>query len=184
MRKSGVLSTTIFLSVILAGAFGILHDQVTASISAEYFTQFKFPQFRLGPETGFRTGVSLIGFYATWWVGALIGVILGLIGLLLYPDHTSMRRALSRSLLIVLVTTLLFSFGGYCYGNLYLAGHGVSWWMPENLQDRVSYIVTGAIHNASYAGGLCGLLLAVIYLLRSGFRPGTANAEQPSRALS
>ncbi len=184
MRKSGVLSTTIFLSVILAGAFGILHDQVTASISEEYFTQFKFPQFRLGPDTGFRTGVSLIGFYATWWVGALIGVILGLIGLLLYPDHISMRRALSRSLLIVFVTTLLFSIGGYYYGNLYLAGHGVSWWMPDNLQDRVSYIVTDAIHNASYVGGLCGLLLAVVYLLRSGFRPGTSHTQHTTQALS
>lgn len=184
MRKSGVLSTTIFLSVILAGTYGILHDQVTASISEEYFTQFKFPQFRLGPDTGFRTGVSLIGFYASWWVGALIGIILGFIGMLLYPDHTSMRRALRRSLLIVLVTTLLFSIGGYCYGNYYLAGHGVSWWMPDNLRDKVSFIVTGAIHNASYSGGLFGLLLAVLYLFRSGCRSRHARERRTAEVLS
>lgn len=173
MRKSGVFSTTIFLSIALAGAYGIVHDQVTASISEEYFTQFKFPQFNLGPETPFRTGVSIIGFYASWWAGGLIGVILGLISMLLCPDHVHMRRVLSRSLFIVAGTTLLFSIGGYCYGRLYLAGHDVSWWLPRNLQDKVSYIITGSIHNSSYLGGLCGLLLAVIYLLRTG-RKATA----------
>lgn len=166
MRKSGVLSTTIFLSVVLAGMYGILHDQVTASISEEYFTRLKFPQFRLSPDVPFRTGVSLIGFYASWWMGALIGLVLGVIGFLLYPDHISMRKSLLRALLLVAVTTLLFSIGGYFYGNFYLKGHGVSWWMPENLQDKNGYIITGSIHNSSYAGGLCGLLLAVIYLFR------------------
>ncbi len=166
MRKSGVLSTTIFLSVVLAGMYGILHDQVTASISEEYFTRLKFPQFRLSPDVPFRTGVSLIGFYATWWMGGLIGLVLGLIGFLLYPDHVSMRKSLLRALLLVAGITLLFSIGGYCYGHFYLTGHGVSWWMPENLQDKNSYIITGSIHNSSYAGGLCGLLIAVIYLFR------------------
>lgn len=165
MRKSGVFSTIIFLSVVLAGVYGILHDQVTASISGEYFTKLKFHQFRLEPGTAFRTGVSFIGFYATWWMGGLIGVVLGLIGFLLYPDHTSMRKALNRALLIVFATTILFSVCGYLYGNFYLADHGVSWWMPADLQDKHSYIVTGTIHNSSYAGGLCGLLLAVTYLL-------------------
>lgn len=177
MRKSGVLSTTIFLSVVLAGAYGILHDQVTASISEEYYTLLKFPQFRLNPEVPFRTGVSLIGFYATWWMGGLIGFVLGLIGYLLYPDHVSMRKALSRALLIVIGTALAFSIGGYCYGNFYLTGHDVSWWMPENLLDRNSYIITGSIHNSSYAGGLSGLLFAVIYLLR---KVGVARKEQQS----
>jgi hypothetical protein len=165
MRKSGVFSTTIFLSVVLAGVYGILHDQVTASISEEYFTRLKFPQFRLSPGTPFRTGVSLIGFYATWWMGGLIGIVLGLIGFLLYPDHTSMQKALNRSLLLVFTTTILLSVCGYLYGNFYLADHGVSWWMPDGLYNKHGYIVTGSIHNFSYAGGLCGLLLAVTYLL-------------------
>ena len=158
MRKSGVFSATIFLSVVLAGVYGILHDQVTGSISEEYFTRLKFLQFRLNPGIPFRTGVSLIGFYATWWTG-------GLIGFLLYPDHIRMRKALNRSLLIVFTTTILFSISGFLYGKFYLASHGVSWWMPAGLQDKTAYIITGSIHNFSYAGGLCGLLLAVTYLL-------------------
>jgi len=57
---------------LVAGAFGIVHDQITFSISPEYFTRIKFDQFAAFrgnlPPRGF---VAVIGFLATWWFGLI-----------------------------------------------------------------------------------------------------------------
>ena len=34
------------VGAIIAGVYGMLHDQITFSISPEYFTKLKFEQFR------------------------------------------------------------------------------------------------------------------------------------------
>lgn len=63
---------------LVAGAFGIVHDQLTYSISREYFTRMKFDQFsafrgNLPP----RAFVAVIGFLATWWFGLIATWLLG-----------------------------------------------------------------------------------------------------------
>ncbi len=164
MRKSGVFSTFLFLSIVGAGLYGILHNQITASISPEYFTRFKFTQFRIDVHMPFRTGVSLVGFYATWWTGAVTGLILGLTALI-FPDYKTMRKALYRSLLAVFGITVLTGITGYIYGKYFQNTDNLSRWIPAELQDRNGFILTGTIHNFSYAGGLTGLLAGFVYLV-------------------
>jgi hypothetical protein len=56
---------------LLAGFYGILHDQVTYSISNEYFTRLKFPQFHYANfGLSHRVFVAEIGFLATWLLTA------------------------------------------------------------------------------------------------------------------
>lgn len=164
MRKFGVFSTLLFLSIITAGVYGILHDQVTASISPEYFTRFKFIQFHVGPGVSFRLGVTIVGFFATWWTGAIIGLLLGLTGFI-FPDHKTMKTALNKALLLILVTTVLLGCCGFVYGKYIQDPARVNWWLPENLQDKNNFILVGSIHNFSYLGGLTGLLSSMIYLM-------------------
>lgn len=47
MNKLKVFLLIIILPTIIAGFYGILHDQLTYTISSEYFTKFKFYQFGL-----------------------------------------------------------------------------------------------------------------------------------------
>ena len=58
------------LGAVLAGLYGILHDEITYTISPEYFTRLKFYQFDYA-DFGLppRVLVAEIGFLATWWVG-------------------------------------------------------------------------------------------------------------------
>ena len=60
----------IVLATLLAGIYGSLHDQVTYSISSEYFTIFKFDQFGFQDwgNNNPRLTTAIIGFLATWWV--------------------------------------------------------------------------------------------------------------------
>lgn len=171
MRKFGVFTVTIFLSILIAGIYGILHDQVTYSISPEYFTKFKYRQFSFTADDfgGHRQTVAAIGFLATWWMGVWIGLVLAFVGLL-FPDYTSMKKAIRTALVLIFSITFLFGIAGFLYGRYYLVHKGVNWWMPPDLIDKNNFIITGSIHNYSYTGGIAGLLLAVIYMIIKNYR--------------
>ena len=167
MKKIGVVALTIVASALLAGLYGILHDQITYSISCEYFTKFKYAQFGFEPAWfgGDRPTVGVIGFLATWWVGLFIGAALGLAALVL-PDAPAMRRALVGAIGLVYGTAVLAGVTGFLYGQYHLVSTGVNWWLPADLVHKNDFITVGSIHNFSYAGGLLGLLIGVLYLLK------------------
>jgi hypothetical protein len=70
------------LGALLAGLYGALHDQVSYTISPEYFTKMKFEQFHYAnfgwPQ---RVFASEVGFLASWWVGLFGGWALARVGL-------------------------------------------------------------------------------------------------------
>ncbi len=166
MKKLGLLLLTIVVSALLAGVYGILHDQLTYSISQEYFTKFKYAQFGFEPAWfgGDRPTVVVIGFLATWWVGAFIGTVLGLLGLL-FSSAAAMRSALTKAIGLVYCTAIAAGGAGFFYGKYHLVHVGVDWWLPADLLDKNAFITVGSIHNFGYAGGLLGLLIGALYLL-------------------
>lgn len=66
------------IGAVVGGLYGIVHDQVTYSISEEYFTRNKFHQFAYARPSfdSPRWFAGIIGFLATWWVGALVAWVL------------------------------------------------------------------------------------------------------------
>ena len=156
------------IAPVIGGLYGILHDQLTYTISPEYYTKFKFFQFGLadmGDEAHFpnpRVQVSAVGFLATWWVGLIIGLILGLVGLI-HKNAKQMFRVSLKAILITLIVAFLSGLAGLALGELYLADAGVNWWIPENVIDTKNYISVGSMHNFSYLGGLLGLIAGIIY---------------------
>ena len=172
MRKFGLFSTTVFLFALIAGCYGAIHNQITFSISYEYFTKFKFVLFNINPKEfgGERISAGIIGFLASWWMGLLIGIVISVIGLL-FKNHLMMKVAMMRSIFIVLFTTVISAGVGFLYGKLYLVHTTINWWFPEHLLDKQHFIIAGSIHNFSYLGGCAGLLISIVYvtvmLLRS-----------------
>ncbi|MCK7558068.1 hypothetical protein MKQ70_24910 [Chitinophaga sedimenti] len=70
---------TIVLAIAMAVVYGILHDQLTYTISPEYYTTFKFEQSGLADYVGAlptRTLVVYVAVAATWWVGLWTGLAL------------------------------------------------------------------------------------------------------------
>src|SRR5215471_17020905 len=80
-----ILVLILFLpaAVLAAGLFGIVHDQISYTVSNEYFTRFKFIQFGLqywaAPD---RTRAAVVGFMAPWWMGIPLGLFCGAAGLM------------------------------------------------------------------------------------------------------
>jgi hypothetical protein len=168
MRKFGVFTSFIFIAILAAGIYGILHGQLTYSISPEYFTKFKYRQFGFESEWfgGHRQTVAAIGFLATWWTGLFIAIPLGLLSLI-FPDHKMMIVTLKKAIMLILITAVATGAAGFLYGKFYLTKTGVDWWLPEELSDKSSFIIVGSIHNFSYLGGLLGLLISIVYMIRT-----------------
>ena len=98
MKKPIALLLLILIGPVLGAGYGILHDQITYSLSHEYYTKLKFVQFGfadwgLGQNIGTveqpeilmqhpRFGASIVGVLATWWVGLIVGIVLGWLGLM------------------------------------------------------------------------------------------------------
>jgi hypothetical protein len=180
MRKFSVFSATIFVSILLAGLYGIFHDQITYSISPEYFTRFKYDQFGFRSEWfgGHRQTVAVIGFLATWWAGMIIGLALGLTALL-FNDHKTMRMALQKAVAITFCFAVATGISGFFYGRFFLVKTGVDWPLPDNLINKNAFITVGSIHNFSYLGGLLGLVAGIYYLVQ---RKRMHNRQVPNTA--
>jgi len=171
LKKYHVLIFIIALTPLIGGFYGILHDQLTYTISPEYYTKFKFYQFGLmdtGNEAIFpnpRIQVSAVGFMATWWMGLPIGLILGLVGLI-HADKNTMLRVTMGAIILTIIVAFITGLVGLAYGRLYLAYTRVNWWLPNNLVDIKNFIAVGSMHNFSYIGGLTGLIAGIVYSVR------------------
>jgi hypothetical protein len=174
MAKSLTLIILIIVSCLLGGLYGILHDQLTYTISPEYYTKFKFYQFGFvdfGSEAIFpnpRIEVSAVGFLATWWMGIPIGVILGFVGLI-HKDWQTMFKSTFKAFLVTIFIAFVTGLIGLAYGHIYLANKSkaefINWYIPDNLVDFESFIKVGSMHNFSYLGGMTGLIGGLAYTL-------------------
>ena len=165
-------SLKIVLACVAAAiCYGMIHDQLTARICIEYFTVFHPPVFATHSPTLLGVGWGII---ATWWVGAILGVmlavaaragarskltvvaLLGPIGKLLFTMAAC--AALSGFLGFVLAENNLVSPPDWVAANLPAAAHSrfmADWWA----------------HTASYASGLFGGIALCIWAFRKRLRP-------------
>jgi tetrahydromethanopterin S-methyltransferase subunit F len=170
MRKFAMFLLIVGVAIVIAAIYGVGHDQVTYSISPEYYTKYKFIQFNLADSgaaqhmTQPRSAVVMVGVKATWWMGLIIGVVLGLFALI-FRNADDMFQSAMQALGIALLITLLSAFIGWLYAHNILLKQGVGWWIPPNVIDKPAFITAGTIHNASYLGAAVGLLAGIVFLL-------------------
>jgi hypothetical protein len=157
------------VGALVAAVYGIVHDQITYSISPEYFTRLKFIQFHYA-DFGLprRIFVAEVGVLATWWVGLIAGWFMARKTVPHFPPRIALRRSL-QSFAVVFAIALLAGGIGCVLGWLRGPDADYSSWQSfasrYGVQDLSSFVRVAYIHNASYLGGLAGLLTA-LFLLR------------------
>src|SRR5579864_854478 len=157
-----------FLGAVVAGCYGALHDQVTYSISPEYFLKFKSRQFSYA-DFGWppRVFASEVGFLGSFWVGMAAGWFVARAGSVRLPR--AMRRSCTlRSFAILLTTCPAGGFTGALFG-LTLTRHKNSsdWLLLQHafgLENVRAFVIVGCLHAGSYLGALAGLIAAIIYV--------------------
>jgi|GEM_PF-1511835 len=169
---------TVFLSILLASVFGIIHNQISYTIAPSYFTDFKFNQFHMQEYAtqAPRFYASLIGVYATWWFGMIIGIVLLIASSLCYPISI-MRKQISLALKKVFITTICFTVTGIILG-FFNASVLINPLIPETMYR---FLLAGTMHNCSYLGGIIGLIYATFMIIKTrdkkSFNPVRANVE-------
>src|SRR5712672_2898044 len=143
MAKVALFPVLLVAACLTAGLYGALHDQISYSVSPDYFHTFKFHQFHIPEEYRNRVGVALVGWYASWWMGLLIGLPVLLIGLIM-PD---VRTYLTRSLIafvVVAVTALAVGLGALARAWLTITASNLpAYWYPEDVADKVAFARVG-----------------------------------------
>jgi len=173
MKKLAVYLSFIVVAMLAAGIFGAVHDQISYSVAPEYFTRFKFLQFRLlDPAIPERVRVTQIGFMASWWMGLPLGLLIGLGGFL-QQTAGRMMRVLGLSILLSFGFALVFALCGLAYGYVQTRhidlGDYRGWFLPPGVAVR-SFLCTGYMHNAAYIGGALAIPVAWAFLAVAYFR--------------
>jgi hypothetical protein len=148
---------------LLAGLYGAAHDQLSYTLSPEYFTKLKAPQFWYA-DFGWppRVFAAEVGFLAGWGVGLIAGWFLARLGLARQPAEQR-RGATIRAFAIMLCMTLLSSGGGLLLGYWRTQSSLESWAEYQQvlrLDDLHGFVQVAYLHAGSYAGALLGFILA------------------------
>ena len=170
-KKIGLLILIVIISIILASIYGIFHNQISYSISNEYFTKFKLGQFGLEayPDT-VRMTIGMVGIWSTWWFGLLIGLINGIVGLF-QPTAKIMWKSAFGATIRTLLIAIGFGVVGILVGKFVISNLNDNWNLPADLIDRKSFLTAGTMHNFSYLGGVIGLIYGIIYQLKIRKKP-------------
>jgi hypothetical protein len=164
-RRLAAMARVAAFGAVVAAIYGALHDQLSYTISTEYFTQLKFAQFSYA-DFGWprRAFVAEVGVLATWWVGMIAGWVLCRIGFA-DPTADSTRRDAVRAFAIVLGTAVASGGVGLVLGYAASRGDVGGWnaWRDAlELHDVPAFVVVAYLHWASYLGALLGLTIAVV----------------------
>lgn len=156
----------LFSVAILSMIYGILHDFITYGISKEYYILGKGIE---SARNGFNFDVAKLALMATWPVGLIVGATF-----LIANNPRKLRRQLRYKVLFkLLFIPLTFSAGfAFILGTVFYLnqeffaklGH------LEDLNSLCSnpsgFITVWGIHNGSYLGGLIGLIIALVIILK------------------
>jgi hypothetical protein len=170
------LAFTALAGSLLAGLYGAAHDQLSYTLSPEYFTKLKVPQFWYA-DFGWppRVFAAEVGFLAGWGVGLIAGWLLARVGLTRLSDDFR-RAATIRAFAIVAGVTLLGGGAGLLLGYWRTEASLEAWseWQRLlHLDDLRGFVLVASLHAGSYAGALLGLV-AAIWNVRRGAKHATS----------
>ena len=160
MSKPLVLALLAGVSMVVAGLYGALHNQLSYSVGSSYFHDFKFAQFGITESMQNRLGASLVGWRASWWMGLLAGMPAFLLGFMILRRPQRLLAAGLGAIGAVIITVLLFSMGGLMLGMM-APQYASSLPLPDGISDTESFLRAALMHEASYYGGFVGILVAL-----------------------
>jgi MFS family permease len=183
MVKLALLPLLFLIACLFAGIYGAVHNQISYTVSPEYFTQFKFHQFRISESIPDRIGAAIVGWNAAWWMGIVIGMILIPFGLLI-RGSANYFWAMIRVFGVVAVTTLIVGLTALAIAfvvvDTEVAGE-ISRYGNE-MTDDVAFARAGTMHNFSYLGGLVGIITGGVAVFWQRRRLNTSSSNVNTNA--
>ncbi len=160
--------------VAAAICYGVVNDQITSSISWEYFYYGKELDKILGPDVppnalALHLQAAIIGIKATWSAGLIFGVVL------LFANNPRPGLPRLNNSQVLWQLPIIAGFAAFC--GAVLGFFGFQGWLTPLQNDfaemvRADYfhprnfMSAWGIHLGGYAGGAIGTLIAAVRILR------------------
>ena len=157
--RTFIFIALLILAPVMASIYGFIHDQITFSISEEFFTKFRFNNYDLPHSWHPRAKAGMIGIINAWKVGIPFGIILTAVGRI----HQNTRKLLFYTIYAYLLT-FLFSLIFSVTASYMPAGTdilAVKHNLPKNILDPVAFQRVEKINNFGYVGGIIGMLSGI-----------------------
>ena len=169
MSKPLACVILLVLAVLSAGLFGMLHNQLSYSVGAAYFHDFKFAQFGIAEDARTRWGAALVGWRASWWMGLAVGLPAFVLGLVWCRRPATYLAAGIGAIGLVVMLALVAAMGGLILG---MVTDPQDWALrPATDLDATAlrgFVRAALMHNAAYLGGLAGGFAAIWAMWRAG----------------
>lgn len=159
--KLPILVLLLAIAAMSAALFGALHNQLSYTVGPTYFTELKFDQFAIPPETAPRLGAALVGVQASWWMGPLVALPAYLLGFATVPRaETYFAAGIGAIGLVIVLATLAALIG--LVGGIAAEATGIldGYLTPPEGPTRADFYRAGFMHDAVYVAGALGLLIA------------------------
>ena len=154
------------VACLFAGIYGAIHNQVSYTVSPEYFHRFKFVQFRVHDFWQNRWGAAIVGWRAAWWTGLLFGPPMVIVALRrCAADH--LTRVMSGAFAVAVVVDAICGLDVLCLAAMTIRESMLDEIrMPDGVQSRVAFACAGLMHDASYAGGLLATIAGCLTIIK------------------
>jgi hypothetical protein len=144
------------MATIISGLYGALYDQITYSVSSEFFTKMRFPQPYIEGSLNERWEVAKIGFKNTWTVGLALGFFLSLTGGLLHADNKKMFYTSIKCFFLAMFVAFFFGMLAFLFCET-----PVDITIENNVVDKAAFNKVTCMNNYSYVGGVIGMFLGI-----------------------
>lgn len=155
----------IVFSTIIACIFGVVHNQISFTVSNEFFEDFLFGNFGVnqwGIESK-RTQASIVGILGTYWLGLILGTVYAIIFLFLKTSNNFKHTI--KAILINLGIAAIGSFICYLIA-LFFPLEKSPVFIDFGTQNPKNYLEAAFMHEGSYIGGMIGLIVGILFLLK------------------
>jgi len=157
--RTFIIIALLILAPMMASLYGFIHDQITFSISEEFFTKFRFNDYDMPHSWHPRAKAGMIGILNAWKTGIPFGIILTAIGRI----HKTNNKLLFYTFYTYLLT-FFFSFAFSLiavYMPLASEMTAIQKNLPANILDPIAFQRVESINNFGYIGGIIGMFMGI-----------------------
>ena len=167
MVKLALVPVLFVIACLFAGIYGAVHNQISYTVAPEYFTRYKFHQFRIDEDIPQRIGAAIVGWKAAWWMGIVIGIVLIPMGLLI-RGNANYFWGMIRVFGVVAITTLIVGLAALVMAFVVVDAETVGEFTRygNEIVDDAAFARAGTMHNFSYLGGLIGIITGAVAIYR------------------
>ena len=157
-----VFLSLVIIAAVCGGLYGAFHDQISYTVSPEFFTKFRFKTQQIDASYQGRVGAAVIGWRNTWTIGMILGGILAMVGFI-HVDYKKMFRVTLQAIGIAIGIAFIFAVLGLLFGYLFNTPYKGQGRLPDGILFPKQFVIVSTMHNFSNVGGVVGMFCGIYW---------------------